>query len=110
MGGALVHHAGGNWITVRLLGQSLGMPSPSRRNPSSSHLVQEVDALGEQEVGVDEDHLDLVEESGLGDGGQDDAVTGDEGRGEERVLLVLPRCVRCMVGQRNASRRGGGWG
>lgn len=75
-----------------------------------SHLVQELNALGEEEVGVDEDHLDLVEEAGLGDGVEDDAVTGDQGRGEQRVLLVLPRRVRLIDWPKEHVEEWGGGG
>ena len=53
--------------------------------------MQELEAFGEEEVRVDENHLDLVEEARLSDGVEDDAVARDEGRSEERVLLVLWR-------------------
>lgn len=55
----------------------------------SSHLVEEVDALREQEERIDEHHPDLVEQASLGDRIEDHAVTRDQRRREHRVLLFL---------------------
>lgn len=51
--------------------------------------MQEVERLREEEVRVDENHLDLVQQAGLGDGVKDDAVAGDERCREDGVLLLL---------------------
>lgn len=67
---------------------------PPPPTPLLSCLVEEVDALGEEKVRVDKHHVDLVQQARLRDSIQDDAVTGDERRGEDGVLLPLSTTLK----------------
>lgn len=53
--------------------------------------MEEIEGLREEEVRVDKHDLDLVQETRLRDGVEDNAVPGDQRRREERVLLLLIR-------------------
>lgn len=68
--------------------------------------MQEVERLGEEEVRVDEHHFDLVQQAGLGDGVEDDAVTGDQRRREDGVLLLLS--ISCRTAETPAAPAAGG--
>mmetsp|Transcript_5479 Transcript_5479/g.21666 ORF Transcript_5479/g.21666 Transcript_5479/m.21666 type:complete len:246 (+) Transcript_5479:1884-2621(+) len=54
----------------------------------SLDFLEEVQRLGEEVEGIDEDDLNLVEIAGLGDGVQDNTVAGNERGREHRLLLV----------------------
>lgn len=54
-----------------------------------SHLVEKIDGFREEEIGVDEYDLDLVQQTSLRDGVEDDAISRDQCGGEKRVLLLL---------------------
>lgn len=69
--------------------------------------MQEVDGLGEEEEGVDEDNLDLVQQAGLGNRVEDHAVAGDERRREDGVLLLLsPQFLTAEVARYTSSSIG----
>lgn len=79
--------------------------------PMSHHLVQEVERLGEEEVGVHEDYLDLVQQTGLGDCVEDHAVARDERRREDgALLLLLSYNIFTQVFRSRKVRRGRGGG
>mmetsp|Transcript_37660 Transcript_37660/g.96241 ORF Transcript_37660/g.96241 Transcript_37660/m.96241 type:complete len:269 (-) Transcript_37660:77-883(-) len=65
-------------------------PVPQRLKPIVPlHLVHELERLGEEVVGVNEENLDPVQQAGLVDGVEDDIVPCDQRRGEDGVLELL---------------------
>mmetsp|Transcript_28926 Transcript_28926/g.52277 ORF Transcript_28926/g.52277 Transcript_28926/m.52277 type:complete len:306 (-) Transcript_28926:272-1189(-) len=60
------------------------------------NLLQESDGLREQMVGIDENDLDLVDEAGLVDGIEEDAVTRNLGSGEDGAFFHLNSLLQCL--------------